>query len=100
MAESATAIFLNRAQGATSPNPSAELSAFLKPSAPVGPEIFAALADRNRAIVEGLRSPQLNPRALRTNVYLVSKTLSKLDDSHRLGTATEAAAANQYRAEL
>jgi PiT family inorganic phosphate transporter len=100
VAESSTAVFLNRAQGANSSNPAGDVSEFLTASGKLRPETFAALADRNRAIAEGLRSQKPDVRALRTNVYLVSKTIAKLEASKQLGTGTEAAVLNQYRKEM
>ena len=100
MAESSQAVFLNRAQGATSSNPSRELAGFLTSSGTLRPKTFAALADSNRAIVEDLRNPKPDPRTLRTNVYLVARTIAKLETSRQLGTGPEAAAAIRYRTEL
>jgi PiT family inorganic phosphate transporter len=100
MADSVNPIFRNGAGSASFPNATAELSAYLKPSGRARAETFSALLDRNRAIAESLRQSVPDRRALRTDVYLVTKSISKLEASGQFGAPDEAPAMAAYRRDL
>jgi PiT family inorganic phosphate transporter len=78
------------------------LTVFLKPSGQPSPEVFAALAGMTADIsarltnVETFQALPASERGdVRTDLYLVSKTISKLDKAGRLDMAPQVRAAEQ-----
>jgi PiT family inorganic phosphate transporter len=93
------AIFERRAGSAA--DASAELSAFLKRTGTAGAPTFAALAVRNRELIRMLEGQvPRDPRGMRVNIYLVSKSIAKLNALGELPDPAERAAALEYRADL
>ena len=78
------------------------LTVFLKPSGQPSPEVFAALAGMTADISARLRSaetfqalPASERGDVRTDLYLVSKTINKLDKAGRLDMDPQVRAAEQ-----
>ena len=79
-AQSLNAVFERRAESTAASDPAAELTAFLKPRGTAGPQTWAALAAVNRELVTKLQAPPgSDPRGLRIDIYMVSKSISKLN---------------------
>jgi len=102
---SATPVIEQRAHGISlnSKEASSELSSFLNPTGKVSDRAFAALAEKNHEITNGLSGKTnfrvLSPndrRSLRSDLYLVSSTLGKLNKGKQFTNPQEEKAVAGY----
>ena len=100
MADSANQIIERHADRAQAPGAANELSAFLKPEGRATPSVFRALLDQNHTLAAELRQSSFNHRALRIDLYLVGKSISKLAASGSFDGPGEANAMTTYSREL
>jgi PiT family inorganic phosphate transporter len=98
MAANIDPILQRHAQDGSVGDPDAALSAFLGDSGSTGPSTFAALAAVNRRVEGQLSLPRDKQdfRRLRTDVYLMTKTLARLTEGGMLRDEKEKRAAVEY----
>lgn len=90
-----------RAAGVSVENAHLELSSFLKTSGTVSPRTFAALEMKNRGLTAELaKAPAVDRRLLRTDIYLVGESLTKLLKTGNFLDPNERALVSNYRGRL